>query len=110
MKQELKRNDPIRSMKLRLRDHLKLYFSNIEMDYLISQFGTDKNLKFEFITDYCDPILRVVVQFPDTFWHNEDIYVDLNKNYKLEQYGWKVYTIPSNNPSFAQIDNILEDI
>lgn len=110
IKQETKSRDPIKSMKLKLRDHLRLYFSNVQMDYLISQFGTDKNLKFEFITDYCDPVLRVVIQFPDTFWHNEDICIDLNKKLKLEQYGWKVFTIPSNNPSFSQIDDILQDI
>jgi len=109
MKQEIKKSDPIRSMKLKFRDHLRLYFSNIQMDYLIRQFGTDKRLKFEFITDYCDPVLRVVVQFPDTFWHNHDLCIDLNKSKKLEEYGWKVYKIPSNNPSLDKIDKILQD-
>lgn len=102
--------DPIASMKARLLDHLKLYFTNIKMDYLIRQFETNNQLKFEFITDFCDPILKVVIQFPETFWHNTDMYIDLNKTLKLQKYGWKVYEIPSNNPTFAQIDNALEDI
>jgi len=102
--------DPITKMKAKLRDHLKLYFTNIQMDYLISQFGgIDKILKFEFITDFCDPVLKVVIQFPDTFWHNRDTTVDLNKNLKLKQYGWKVYEISSNNPSITQIDKALKD-
>jgi len=109
MKSEMKSIDPIRSMKVRLRDHLRLYFANIKMDYLIRQFGTDKKLKFEFITDYCDPVLKVVIQFPDTFWHNHDLCIDLNKTTKLESYGWKVFKIRSNNPSFAQIDEVLKD-
>ena len=102
--------DPISRMKARLFDHLKLFFSNIKMDYLISQFGTDENLKFEFITDYCDPILKVVIQFPDTFWHNHDTIIDLNKTVKLEKYGWKVYKIYSKDPTFAQIDETLKDL
>jgi len=109
MKTEMTAIDPIRSMKIRLRDHLRLYFANIQMDYLIRQFGTDKNLKLEFITDYCDPVLKVVIQFPDTFWHNHDLCIDLNKTIKLESYGWKVFKIPSNNPSFAQVDEALKD-
>jgi len=109
MKGEMKAIDPIRSMKVKLRDHLRLYFSNIKMDHLIRQFGTDNKLKLEFITDFCDPVLKVVIQCPDTFWHNNDMYIDLNKTVKLEQYGWKVFEITSNNPSFAQIDEVLKD-
>lgn len=109
IKSETAHKDPIRSMKIKFRDHLRLHFSNIQMDYLIRQFGTDKRLKLEFITDYCDPVLRVVVQFPDTFWHNQDVCIDLNKIKKLESYGWKVFEIRSNNPSLDKIDKILEN-
>jgi very-short-patch-repair endonuclease len=64
-------------------------------------------LKFEFVTDFCDPILKVVFQFPDTFWHNIDILLDLNKKLKLESYGWKVIEIPTANPSNEMIDKYL---
>ncbi len=101
-------HDPMAKMKIKLRDHLRLYFTNVQMDYVVSQVGIDDRLKFEFITDFCDPVLKVVIQFPDTFWHNRDVYIDLNKNLKMEQYGWKVYEISSNNPSLSQIDDILE--
>lgn len=106
---ESKATDPMRAMKIKLRDHLRLYFSNIQMDYLIRQFGSDKRLKFEFITDFCDPVLKVVIQFPDTFWHNHDLCIDLNKTMKLEKYGWKIFKIPSNNPSLSQVDKALID-
>lgn len=101
-------NNPMEAMKLRILDHLRLYYSNIKKDYLISQFGIERNLKFEFITDFCDPVLKVVIQFPNTFWHNQERAIDLNKNRKLEQYGWKVIEIPSKNPSFETIDKYLE--
>lgn len=106
---EYKALSPMDAMKARIIDHLKLYFANIKKDYFISQYGTDNRLKFEFITDFCDPILKVVVQFPDVFWHNVEAGIDLNKNLKLEQYGWKVIEIPTNNPSFELIDKYLEN-
>jgi hypothetical protein len=100
---------PMESMKARILDHLKLYFANIRKDYLISQYGVDNRLKFEFITDFCDPILKVVIQFPDTFWHNQEAAIDPNKNVKLQQYGWKVIEIPSKNPSFDLIDQNIDE-
>jgi len=100
---------PMEVMKFKILDHLKLYYANIKKDYLISQYGTDNRLKFEFITDFCDPVLKVVIQFPDTFWHNVEAGVDLNKNLKLAQYGWKVIEIPTNNPTFEIIDNYLNE-
>lgn len=99
---------PMEAMKNRIRDHLKLHFSNIKQDYTITQYGPDERLKFEFITDFCDPILKVVVQFPDTFWHNQEAGIDHNKNLKLSQYGWKVIEIPTNNPSFELIDKMID--
>jgi len=101
---------PMDAMKARLLDHLRLYFANIRKDYFIRQFGIDNRLKYEFITDFCDPILKVVIQFPDTFWHNVEAAIDQNKNVKLLQYGWKVIEIPSANPSFKLIDEYLEEL
>ncbi len=102
--------DPISGMKARIFDHLKLYFANVKMDHLIRQFETNNLLRFEFITDFCDPILKVVIQFPKTFWHNHDMLIDLNKTIKLEKYGWQVYKVNSKNPTFSEIDNVLKGL
>jgi len=106
MKKELETN-PIKVAKNRILDYLKVHFTNVKSDYLIRQFGSDNRLKFEFITDFCDPILKVVFQFPDTFWHNKDLLLDPNKKLKLESYGWKVYEIPTNNPTNEIMDKII---
>lgn len=106
MKKEIESN-PIKATKNRILDYLRVHFTNVKSDYLIRQFGSDNRLKFEFITDFCDPILKIVFQFPDTFWHNRDLLVDLNKKLKLESYGWKVYEFPTNNPSNEMMDKII---
>jgi len=103
-----KKLDKIQLMKARILDHLKIHFTNIRQDYLIRQNDSQGKFIFEYITDYCDPILKVAIQFPDTFWHNQEAYIDINKNYKLRQHGWKVIEIPSAGPSFGQIDKAVE--
>lgn len=101
--------DPMSKMKRKILEHLKTHFSNIQMDYLIQQFGSDNILKFEFISDFCDPVLKIVIQFPNTFWHNHDLIIDLNKTVKLEQYGWKVIKIKSKNPSYDDLDKAISN-
>jgi very-short-patch-repair endonuclease len=100
---------PMENMKNKFRDHLQLYFTNIKQDHLIREFGKDHRLKFEFITDFCDPALKVVIQFPDTFWHNREISVDLNKKLKLEQCGWKVIEILGASPDLKKIDEEIKE-
>jgi len=107
--QEYKDLTPMESMKYKIIDHLKIYFSNVRKDYLVTQYGVDNRLKFEFITDFCDPVLRIVIQFPDTFWHNQDAAFDPNKNLKLSQYGWKVIEIPGSNPCLQIITSFIEE-
>lgn len=109
VKEELKKEpDVMARSKNRILDHLRTYFTNVEKDYTLRQYGSDNNLKFEFITDFCDPVLKIVIQFPDTFWHNQEIAIDPNKNYKMEQYGWKVIEIKSQNPTLKDIGNKIE--
>ena len=110
IKREEEDKDIMARSKNRILDHLRVYFTNVEKDYLIDQYGTDQNLKFQFITDFCDPVLKVVIQFPKTFWHNQESAIDPNKNYKMSQYGWKVVEFNSINPSLKEISTRLESL
>ena len=110
LSQSARPRTPMDMMKNKILDHLRLYFSNVKKDYLITQCFPDGRLKFEFITDFCDPILKIVIQFPDTFWHNREASIDINKNTKLAQSGWKVIEVPTNNPQIHIIDEYLSDI
>lgn len=96
--------------KNKILDYLRAYFTNIEKDYMIDQCGLDGLLKFHFITDFCDPVLKIVIQFPNAFWHNREMAIDLNKNVKLKQYGWKVIEFNSISPSFKDIGDRIESL
>jgi len=115
MQKELERiikfQTPMEKTKNKILEYLRLYYSNMEMDYFIRQYGKqDDRLRFEYITDYCDPVLKIVVQFPDTFWHNrEDHLVDSVKKTKMEQFGWLVVEIYGNNPKLEFIGKVIQD-
>ena len=98
----------ISNKKNQMLDYLRSYFTNIQKDYSIEQYGPDGLLKFVFITDFCDPISKTVIQFPNTFWHNREQWVIPNKNRRLEQYGWEVIEFKSNCPSFKEIAKRLK--
>ena len=99
--------DPMTRSKNKILDHLRGYFTNIEKDYTIRQYGVDNRLKFEFITDFCDPVLKIVIQFPNNFWHNRELGIDPNKYLKMESYGWKVIIIKSAGPTLKEISTRL---
>ena len=103
--------NPIKQVKAQALDTLKTYFTNIRQDYIIEEYGQrDKRLKYQFVTDFTDPILRIVVQFPDTFWHNRDASIDLMKNEKLRSDGWKVLIIKGKSPTIKNIQEVVDNM
>lgn len=111
MLKEKAHKDPIRQLKAQVLDTLRMYLTNIRQDFLITEYGSRSgNLKYQFITDFADPILRVVVQFPNTFWHNKEVNVDPMKNDKLESDGWRVLIVKSKNPSRKNIHEVVDQI
>lgn len=103
--------DPVQVHKMRVLDHLRLHFANVEKDFVIRHISplSQKQL-FEYITDFCDPVLKIVIQFPNTFWHNNDTSIDPLKNLKLEEQNWKVLEIKSKSPSAQDIDKVVDNM
>ena len=71
---------------------------------------TDQTVDFEFITDFCDPVNKLIFDFPETFWHNQELYIDLNKDQRLKSYGWKIFRFKSNSPSESYMEEVLKDL
>jgi uncharacterized Zn finger protein (UPF0148 family) len=102
-------DDPIQAAKDRIFHHLSNYLSNLKVDYMVQEYAPNGHLDFEAITDFCDPVLKIVIDFPNTFWHNQtDIFPGRDVN--LESRGWKLIKIKSRSPSFKDIDEALERI
>jgi len=103
--------DPIKESKSQVLDTLRAYFTNVRSNYLIEEFGPQSGkLVCHFITDFADPILKIAIQFPNTFWHNRDVHIDPLKNKKLEEYGWKVLVVKGKTPSHKNIQKVVDDM
>ncbi len=94
-----KETDPIKNKKSEILNILKKFYMNVQENYLIRKLSSTNHLEYEFISDFADPILKVNIQFPKTFWHNKDLYIDLQRNQKLMENGWKIIEIYSLSPS-----------
>ena len=102
--------EKIDKLKGRIFDDLRSIFSNVKVNYMIREKLVDGRTLFEFITDFADPVLKIDLEFPNTFWHNKDQYIDLNRDRKLKERGWKVIKIKGNNPSLTDIENEVKNI
>ena len=101
--------DPVQNQKMRVLDHLRLHFANIEKDYKIRHISKlSKKQLFEYITDFCDPVLKLVIDFPDTFWHNNDRNIEPLKYHKLQEKGWKVLIVNGKAPGPKDIDKVID--
>ena len=85
-------------------------FSNVKQDYSIEEKTLSGHLKYKYITDYADPILKIAFFFPDTFWHNEDPFYDHLRDSNLEGDGWKVVKIRKVNPTIKDIENAIKEV
>lgn len=101
--------DPVKQSKSQILDTLRSYFTNVRQDYMIEEYGPmSGRMKYQFITDFTDPILRVVIQFPNTFWHNNDVNIDLLKNEKLTDDGWKVLVVKNRAPNRKDVQKVVD--
>jgi len=103
-------SEQIDRMKGKVFDHLRSYFSNVKSNYLIREKLIDGRVIHEFITDFADPVLKIDIECPDTFWHNRDSFIDLTRDQKLKERGWKIITIKGNNPGLEDIERAVKNI
>lgn len=66
----------------------------------------DNVLLYKYITDMADPIKKVIFDFPDSFWHNEDPYPDPQKFDKLKKDGWIIIIVDKHYPT---VQDVLQD-
>ena len=101
----IEKSNSIEQSREEILDLLSTYFHNVKQNYMITKLFLDKRIEYEFITDYCDPVLKIIIDFPKAFWHNSDRYINYNRDHILEQDGWKVIKI--NSTSLHDIQKAL---
>jgi hypothetical protein len=94
--------------KHRVFEELKEHLKHVEKDHVIQFIVQGGYLQYEFVTDFADPVARVIVDCPNTFWHNRDFNSDPQKFIKLLQDGWTILVLESNSPTKEQIKKLFE--
>lgn len=102
---------PMEAKKEEILSFLVTYLPNIIMDYRIEIFDMHDTCLFSSISDFADPVSKIDIEFPKTFWHNAEYgFDDPNRTHRLKQYGWKAITINSVSPKISDIEKKLREI
>lgn len=96
------------------RDILQFLFKAypcIENNYQVDQRNpiTGK-IEYLFITDIACPVKKVIWDFPQAFWHNNDPYPDPHKFKKLKSDGWIVISIGGHYPTVQDLTDQVDII
>jgi len=63
----------------------------------------DNSLLWKYITDMADPVKKVLFDFPNSFWHNNDPYPDSQKMDKLKEDGWIIVVVDKHYPTAIDV-------
>lgn len=102
--------DPTNSInkdKLKILSYLIGLFPDLENSYFVEKNTISGSLEFRLVTDISSPKKRIDFEFPNTFWHNQDI-LKPSRDSLLKNMGWKIINIPGSKPSLSEIKEILK--
>jgi hypothetical protein len=104
-------SNPIEQKKHEIFVFLSNYLPSVKMDYLIEIKNIHQDLIFSTISDFSDPVLKINIEFPRTFWHNYDAsFIHPGRKKTLEEHGWKVIEIDSLAPSTKEIGEAIQKV
>jgi len=86
---------------------IRKYLPTLKNNYFYKKTTIEGEVLFTFVTDMADPQNRVVIDFPDTFWHNRDFYYESRKKELLNQSKWKYIIINGEAPTNQEIVDAL---
>ena len=96
--------------KLLIFKNLKAMYPDMEINYFIEKFNLTGHLEYSYVSDFADPVRKINVEFPNTYWHNGGMLPDTSRNNKLQQDGWKVIEIASKAPSVEEVVSELKSL
>ena len=95
--------------KITILNLLRSYYPKVQKDFFIRKFTLSNQLDYEYISDFADPIAKVLFDFPKMFWHNDYI-TNKIRNVKLQKEGWKIFTFTISSMNLEKVKNQLEKL
>jgi len=95
--------------KITILNFLRTYYPKVQKDFFIRKVNLSNQLDYEYISDFADPIAKVLFDFPKMFWHNDYI-TNKIRNIKLQKEGWKIFTFNISSINLEKVKNQLEKL
>jgi hypothetical protein len=89
--------------KAELITYLMNIFSDIQNNFFIEKVTLGGFLVYRYVTDICNPTLKIDFEFPNAFWHNEDV-PRIVKDPILKRDGWKIINVLSSKPCIEDLE------
>jgi hypothetical protein len=93
--------------KTKIYDALRKYFGYIESNYFIEKVDLTGHLAYRVITDFYVPTRKIIIEFPNSYWHNYEPSSEVLKRDVIPSEGYKIIRILSKNPTSSEIENEL---
>jgi len=88
-------------------DVLRKYFGYIETNYFIEKIDLSGHLAYRVITDFYAPSGKIIIDFPNSYWHNYEPSSEVLKRDTIPSEGYKVIRILSKNPTTSEVEDEL---
>lgn len=86
---------------------LRKYFGYVETNYFIEKIDLSGHLRYRIITDFYIPLIKTIVDFPNSYWHNYEPSSEVLKREFIQSEGYKVIKILSRNPTISEVNDEL---
>lgn len=97
---------PMSETKKKVYNLLRSLFGFVETNYFIEKVDLSGHLSYRVITDFYVPPRKLIIDFPDMFWHNFDILSEKIKN-GITRDGYTIVRIYGKEQNEVEIVNKL---
>jgi hypothetical protein len=88
-------------------DVLRKYFGYVETNYFIEKIDLTGHLAYRVVTDFYVPLGKIIIEFPNSYWHNYEPSSEVLKRDIIPNEGYKVIRILSKNPTTSGVEDEL---
>lgn len=89
--------------KAEIFEELRKHFGYVETNYFIQKVDLEGHLVYRVITDFFVPVSKLIIDFPNSYWHNYEPSSESLKKLVIPNDGYKVIRILSRNPSPSDV-------
>ena len=83
------------------------FFGYVETNYFIEKMDITGHLSYRVITDFYVPTNKIIIEFPNSYWHNYEPSSEVLKREVILNDGYKIVRILSKNPKGSEIESEL---